>query len=82
LLLTARSGRWHRRLIGLAALLFGLNVLLNYLPSWHPPLELGLHHNWTGKLLSTAVFLLLVYGFRVASPAEWGHTYAPQIRAN
>lgn len=72
LLLAAPGGRRHPRLIGLAALLFGLVGLLLSLPFWYPPLKLGLHYNWTGKLLSIVVFLVLIYGFRVVSPAEAG----------
>lgn len=74
LLLAAPGGRRHPRLIGLAALLYGLDVLATLLPSWYPPLFLGLQHNWTGKLLSVALSLLVVYGFRVLSPAEAGLT--------
>ena len=72
LLLAAPGGRRHPRLIGLAALLFGLVVVMLSLPFWYPPLKLGLHYNWTGKLLSIVVFLGLIYGFRVVSPAEAG----------
>lgn len=60
------------RLIGLVALLYGLNELAVMLPIWWHPLSFGLQMNWTGKLLSILLGLLVIYGWRLVSPQEAG----------
>lgn len=60
----------HR--VGLLALLCGLNVLVVMLPGWWHPLSLGLQMNWTGKLLSILLSLLVIYGWQLISPQEVG----------
>ncbi|MGI4735900.1 MAG: CPBP family glutamic-type intramembrane protease [Janthinobacterium lividum] len=42
------------------------------LPGWWHPLNFGLQMNWTGKLLSTLLGLLVIYGWRLVSPQEVG----------
>jgi len=60
------------RLIGLVALLVGLNELAVMLPTWWHPVSFGLQMNWTGKLFSTMLCVLVIYGWRVVSPQEVG----------
>ena len=60
------------RLIGLVALLYGLNELAVMLPTWWHPLNFGLQKNWTGKLFSILLGLLVIYGWRLVSPQEVG----------
>jgi len=74
LLLCVPEARRHPRLIALAALLYGLDDLAVMLPVWYQMQVSGTHGNWTGKLLSVGLSLLLIYGFRVVSPAEAGLT--------
>ena len=72
LILCAPAVKTSPRLVGLAALLYALDVLVVTLPGWWHPLFLGLHMNWTGKLLSILLSLLVVYGWRLVSPQEVG----------
>ena len=60
------------RLVGLVALLYGLYDLAIMLPVWWHPLVFGLEMNWTGKLLSILLSLLVIYGWRLVSPQEVG----------
>jgi len=60
------------RLIGLVALLYGLNELAVMLPTWWHPLSFGLQMNWMGKLLSSLLGLLVIYSWRLVSPQEVG----------
>jgi len=72
LVLCATGLKTAPRLIGLVALLYGLYTLAIMLPLWWHPLMLGLHMNWTGKLLSILLSLLVIYGWRLVSPQEVG----------
>jgi membrane protease YdiL (CAAX protease family) len=60
------------RPIVLAALLYGLNELAVMVPVWGHALNFGLQFNWAGKLLSTLLSLVVIYGFKWVSPAEAG----------
>jgi membrane protease YdiL (CAAX protease family) len=73
LILCASRLKAAPRLLGLVALLYGLNELALMLPLWDwPVLGFGLQMNWTGKLLSTLLGVLSIYGWRVISPQEVG----------
>jgi membrane protease YdiL (CAAX protease family) len=72
LVLCASKLKAAPRLIGLVALLYGLNDLAVMLPIWWQPLGLGLQMNWMGKLLSILFGLLVIYGWRLVSPQEVG----------
>lgn len=72
LLLCASKLKASPRLIGLVALLYGLNELAVMLPTWWHPLNFGLQMNWTGKLLSILLSVLVIYGWRLVSPQEVG----------
>ena len=73
LALCAPGLRSAPRLVGLAALLYGLDVLAVVLPlGWWSQLGLGLQFNWTGKLLSIILALVVIYRLRLVSPAEVG----------
>lgn len=72
LVLCAPKIKTAPRLVGLVALLVGLNVLVVTLPGWWHPLYVGLHMNWMGKLLSIGLSLLVIYGWRLVSPQEVG----------
>jgi hypothetical protein len=61
------------RLLGLVALLVGVNELAVMLPTWYwQTLGFGLQKNWTGKLLSTLLSVLVIYGWRLVRPQEVG----------
>jgi membrane protease YdiL (CAAX protease family) len=61
------------RLIGVVALLVGVNELAVMLPTWYwSTLGFGFQKNWTGKLLSIFLGLLVIYGGRLVSPQEVG----------
>jgi membrane protease YdiL (CAAX protease family) len=73
LILCASELKAAPRLIGLVLLLVGLNELAVMLPTWYwQTLGFGLQKNWTGKLLSTLLCLLVIYGWRLVSPQEVG----------
>jgi membrane protease YdiL (CAAX protease family) len=72
LVLCASKLKAAPRLIGLVALLYGLNNLAVMLPIWWQPLGLGLQMNWMGKLLSILFGLLIIYGWQLVSPQEIG----------
>ena len=61
------------QLVGLVAVLYGLNELAVMLPVWLGHwANFGLQYNWTGKLLSTLLSLLVVFGLHLLSPPEIG----------
>jgi membrane protease YdiL (CAAX protease family) len=60
------------RLVGLVALLVGLNELGVMLPVWWHPLSFGLQMNWTGKFFSIMLSLFVIYGWQLVSPQEVG----------
>ena len=73
LVLCASKLKAAPRLIGLVALLVGLNELAVMLPTWYwPAFGFGLQKNWTGKLMSILLCLLISYGWRLVSPVEVG----------
>jgi membrane protease YdiL (CAAX protease family) len=73
LVLCASELKAAPRLLGLVALLIGLNELAIMLPIWYwQTLGFGLQKNWTGKLLSTLLCLLVIYGWQLVSPQEVG----------
>jgi membrane protease YdiL (CAAX protease family) len=73
LVLCASELKAAPRLLGLVALLVGLNELAVMLPTWYwQTFGFGLQKNWTGKLLSTLLCLLIIYGWRLVSPPEVG----------
>lgn len=72
LVLCAPKVKTSPRVVGLVALLCGLDGLATMLPVWWHPLSFGLHMNWTGKLLSILLCLLVIYGWRLVSPQEVG----------
>lgn len=60
------------RPIVLAALLCAVGKFVLIVPIWWPALQFGLKYNWTGKLFSILVSLLVVYGGKWVSPLETG----------
>ena len=73
LVVCATKVRTAPRLVGLVGLLYGLDVVMVLLPPWLGPwANFNLHYNWTGKLLSALLSLLVIYGLRLASPQEVG----------
>jgi len=73
LLLCAPGLKTAPRVVGLAALLCGLDTLVVTLPSWHWDwFNPGLGYNWAGKLFSLLLSAAVIYGLRWVSPAEVG----------
>ena len=73
LFVCATKLRTAPRLVGMVALLYGLNELALMLPIWLGHwANFGLQFNWTGKLLSILLSLLVVFGLRVVEPREAG----------
>ena len=73
LVVCATKLRTAPRIVGLIALLYGLNELVVMLPVWLGPwANFGLRYNWTGKLLSTLLSLLVVFGLHLVEPREAG----------
>lgn len=70
--LCAPGAKTAPRLVGLAALLYGVDVLVVMLPVWWHPLSFGLQMNWMGKLLSILLSVCVIYGWRLLSPQEVG----------
>ncbi|WP_162549954.1 CPBP family intramembrane glutamic endopeptidase [Hymenobacter nivis] len=60
------------RPIVLAALLCAVGEFVLMVPIWWPALLFGLKYNWTGKLFSILVSLLVIYKFKWVSPLETG----------
>lgn len=71
LLCAPRLVRAPRPII-LAALLCTVGEFVLMVPIWWPALLFGLKYNWTGKLFSILVSLLVVYGGKWVSPLETG----------
>jgi membrane protease YdiL (CAAX protease family) len=75
LLLCASKLKAAPRILGLAALLYGLNELVVAVPYWRwHTFNFSLQHNWTGKLFSIVLCLLVIYGVKWVCPAEVGLT--------
>jgi membrane protease YdiL (CAAX protease family) len=75
LLLCAPKLKAAPRILGLAALLYGLNELAVAVPYWWwHTFNFSLQHNWMGKLFSIVLCLLVIYGVKWVRPAEVGLT--------
>ncbi|RZJ95349.1 MAG: CPBP family intramembrane metalloprotease [Hymenobacter sp.] len=73
LVLCATKLKAAPRLLAVVALLVGVNELAVMLPTWYwHTVGFGLQKNWTGKLLSILLCLLVIHGWQLVSPPEVG----------